>query len=110
MFHYVMTITDKATKKIKKVANLYLHRSIYDLGVREEMITIYTGQIDLCRYDINFIERQVRQMNPRMKGYYTSTCFMGWIPRFHQYLPFATEKEYIEFFKEMESNHENPSN
>lgn len=49
-------------------------------------------------------------MNPRMKGYYTSTCFMGWIPRFHQYLPFATEKEYIEFFKEMKSNHENPSN
>lgn len=45
-----------------------------------------------------------------MKGYYTSTCFMGWIPRFHQYLPFATEKEYIGFFKEMESSHENPSN
>ena len=62
MFHYVMTITDKATKKIKKVADLYLHRSIYDLRVREEMVTIYTGQIDLCRYDINFIERQVRQM------------------------------------------------
>lgn len=57
MFHYVMTITDKATKKIKKVADLYLHRSIYDLRVREEMVTIYTGQIDLCRYDINFIER-----------------------------------------------------
>ena len=51
-------------------------------------------------------------MNPRMKGYYTSTCFMGWIPRFKQYLPFTTETEYIEyieFFKEMENNHENPS-
>jgi len=45
-----------------------------------------------------------------MKGYYTSTCFMGWIPQFYQYLPFTTETEYIEFFKEMENNHENPSN
>ena len=48
-------------------------------------------------------------MNPKMKGYYTSTCFMGWIPRFGQYIKFSTEKEYIEFFKEMENNHENSS-
>lgn len=48
-------------------------------------------------------------MNPKMKGYYTSTCFMGWIPRFGQYIKFTTETEYIEFFKEMENDHENPS-
>ena len=48
-------------------------------------------------------------MNPRMKGYYTSTCFMGWIPRFGQYIKFSTEEEYKEFFKEMENNHENPN-
>lgn len=37
-----------------------------------------------------------------MKGYFTPTSYMGWIPQFRQYLPFATETEYIEFFKEME--------
>lgn len=55
-------------------------------------------------------ERKRNNMNLKIKGYYTSTCFMGWIPRFKQYLPFTTETEYIEFFKEMENNHENPSN
>lgn len=44
-----------------------------------------------------------------MKGYYTSTCYMGWIPRFGQFIKFSTEKEYVEFFKEMENNHENPN-
>ena len=37
-----------------------------------------------------------------MKGYYTRTAYMGYIPRFKQYLPFATEEEYIEFYKEEE--------
>lgn len=62
MFHYAMTISDKATKKSKKVADLYLHRSIHDLGVREEQIRIYANQIDLNRYTISFMERQVKQM------------------------------------------------
>lgn len=57
MFHYTMTISDKTTRKTKKIANLYLHRSIYDLGVREEQIRIYANQIDLNRYNIKFIER-----------------------------------------------------
>lgn len=39
-----------------------------------------------------------------MKRYYTPTSYMGWIPRFKQYLPFATEEEYIEFYKEMEGD------
>lgn len=39
-----------------------------------------------------------------MKGYYTPTSYMGWIPRFKMYLPFATEEEYTEFYKEMEKN------
>lgn len=62
MFHYIMTLTNKATKKSKKIANLYLHRSIHDLGVREEQIRIYANQIDLNRYTISFMERQVKQM------------------------------------------------
>lgn len=62
MFHYTMTLTDKVTRKSKKIANLYLHRSIYDLGVREEQIRIYANQIDLNRYTISFTERQVKQM------------------------------------------------
>lgn len=37
-----------------------------------------------------------------MKGYYTPTSYMGYIPRFKMYLPFATEEEYIEFYKEEE--------
>lgn len=57
MFHYAMTINDKTTKKSKKVADLYLHRSIHDLGVREEQIRIYANQIDLSRYTITFMER-----------------------------------------------------
>ena len=57
MFHYIMTLTNKATKKSKKIANLYLHRSIHDLGVREEQIRIYANQIDLNRYTISFMER-----------------------------------------------------
>ena len=57
MFHYAMTVTDKVTRKTKKIANLYLHRSIYDLGVREEQIRIYANQIDLNRYTISFTER-----------------------------------------------------
>lgn len=39
-----------------------------------------------------------------MKGYYKDHCYMGWIPKFHKYLPFATETEYIEFYKEMEGD------
>lgn len=57
MFHYWMKITNKATSKSKKVADLYLHRSIHDLGVREEQIRIYANQIDLNRYTITFTER-----------------------------------------------------
>ena len=57
-----MTISDKATKKSKKIADLYLHRSIHDLGVREEQIRIYANQIDLDKYAIIFMERQVKQM------------------------------------------------
>lgn len=57
MFHYAMTINDKATKKSKKVADLYLHRSIHDLGVEKEQISIYANQIDLNRYTISFTER-----------------------------------------------------
>lgn len=41
-------------------------------------------------------------MNPKMKGYYTSSCFMGYVPRFKMYLPFPTEQDYKEFFKEEE--------
>ena len=37
-----------------------------------------------------------------MKCYYTSICYMGWIPRFGQFIKFSTEEEYVEFFKEME--------
>jgi hypothetical protein len=37
----------------------------------------------------------------KMKGYYTSFAYMGWIPRFGQYIKFSTEEEYKEFFKEM---------
>lgn len=37
-----------------------------------------------------------------MKGYYTPTSYMGWIPRFKMYLPFPTEQDYKEFFEEEE--------
>lgn len=57
MFHYWMKITNKATRKSKKIADLYLHRSIHDLGVEKEQISIYANQIDLNRYNIEFIER-----------------------------------------------------
>lgn len=57
MFHYTMTLINKVTKKSKKVANLYLHRSIHDLGVREEQIRIYANRINLDAFDVNFIER-----------------------------------------------------
>lgn len=55
MFHYAMTITDKATQKSKKVADLYLHRSIHDLGVEKEQICIH--KINLNKYIVNFFER-----------------------------------------------------
>ena len=35
-----------------------------------------------------------------MKGYYTSTSYMGWIPQFGKYIEFANEKEYKEFYRE----------
>ena len=57
MFHYTMLLTNKATKKSKKVANLYLHRSIHDLGVEQEQISIYANKIDLNKYTISFMER-----------------------------------------------------
>lgn len=57
MFHYTMTLTNKATKKSKKIADLFLHRSIHDLGVREEMLRIYANGISLDAFDVNFIER-----------------------------------------------------
>ena len=62
MFHYAMTVTDKVTRKSKKVADLYLHRSIHDLGVEKEQISIYANKIDLNKYTISFTERQVKQM------------------------------------------------
>ncbi len=57
MFHYTMLLTNKTTKKSKKIANLYLHRSIHDLGVREEQISIYANKVDLNKYTILFTER-----------------------------------------------------
>ena len=63
----------------------------------------------LAKKQFIIFEKERKQMNPRIKGYYTSTCYMGWIPRFGQYIKFSTEEEYKEFFKEMENNHENPS-
>lgn len=57
MFHYAMTVTDKVTRKSKKVADLYLHRSIHDLGVEKEQISIYANKIDLNKYTISFTER-----------------------------------------------------
>lgn len=57
MFHYTMTLTDKVTRISKKIANLYLHRSIHDLGVEKEQISIYANKIDLNKYTISFTER-----------------------------------------------------
>lgn len=57
MFHYWMKITNKATRKSKKIADLYLHRSIHDLGVEKEQISIYANKIDLNKYTISFTER-----------------------------------------------------
>ncbi len=37
-----------------------------------------------------------------MKGYYTDTCYMGWIPRFRRFIRFASEKDYEEFFRTYE--------
>lgn len=39
----------------------------------------------------------------KMKGYYTPTSYMGYVPRFKMYLPFATEEEYKEYFEEEET-------
>ena len=39
-----------------------------------------------------------------MKGYYTRYCYMGYVPKFHQFLPFATEEEYKAFYKANETN------
>ena len=62
MFHYWMKIMNKVTRKSKKIADLYLHRSIHDLGVEKEQISIYVNKIDLNKYTISFTERQARQM------------------------------------------------
>ena len=37
-----------------------------------------------------------------MKGYYTNSTYMGWIPNKKKYIPFSTEAEYIEYFRENE--------
>lgn len=37
-----------------------------------------------------------------MKGYYTNSCYMGWLPSENRYIPFATENEYVEFYKKYE--------
>ena len=44
-----------------------------------------------------------------MKGYYTSTSYMGWIPQFGKYIEFVNEKEYKEFYRERH-NYEYPNN
>lgn len=35
-----------------------------------------------------------------MKGYYTNSGYMGWIPRWNKYILFCTEQEYEEYYKE----------
>lgn len=38
-----------------------------------------------------------------MKGYYKGSVYMGWIPSERKYMPFESERAYIEYFKEMEA-------
>lgn len=59
MFHYWMKVSDKTTKKSKIAADLFLPKSINELGEAERQINFY--KIDLNRYNVKFIERQVKQ-------------------------------------------------
>lgn len=55
MFHYWMKVSDKTTKKSKIAADLFLPKSINELGEAERQINFY--KIDLNRYNVKFIER-----------------------------------------------------
>lgn len=35
-----------------------------------------------------------------LKGYYTSSCYKGYIEDIDQYMPFASERDYIEYMEE----------
>lgn len=37
-----------------------------------------------------------------MKGYYTPSGYMGYVPMMNKYLLFATETDYVEWFAEYE--------
>lgn len=37
-----------------------------------------------------------------MKGYYTQNAYYGYLPSIGKYLQFATETEYITYYKETE--------
>lgn len=57
MFCYLMKLVDKKTDEVKIIAHLVLHRSIHDLGVEKEQISIYANKVDLNKYTIAFTER-----------------------------------------------------
>lgn len=57
MFCYLMKLVDKRTDEVKIIARLMLHRSIHDLGVEKEQISIYANKVDLNKYTILFTER-----------------------------------------------------
>lgn len=57
MFCYSMKLIDKRTDEVKIIAHLILHRSIHDLGVEKEQISIYANKVDLNKYTIAFTER-----------------------------------------------------
>lgn len=57
MFCYLMKLVDKRTDEVKIIAHLVLHRSIHDLGVEKEQISIYANKVDLNKYKISFMER-----------------------------------------------------
>lgn len=40
-----------------------------------------------------------------MKGYYTNSCYMGWIAEEKKYMAFETEGAYINYVMEMAMQH-----
>ena len=36
-----------------------------------------------------------------MKGYYTESCYMGWMPCYGRYMPFVSDTEYAEEYRKL---------
>ena len=87
---YIFKVKEKNHDKFKDIMDRIYKKALL-LGYRDYQ------EVNTALY-----ESFAQQKGEKMKGYLTSSCYMGYIPSINKYIPFPTEQEYVEYLSEKE--------